>query len=463
MTTVKPWVRDFFDAPVFFSELFKLGLPIALQQLIFSLLSLVTIGMVGQLGETAVAAVGLGNQILFLFQLFLFGVGSGAAIYVAQFWGTRDIANIRRMLGICLGMGLCGAFVFAFIALVIPERALAIYSTDPAVIALGSEYLRITGWGYVAIAISTGYAITLRSTGNVRLPVAVSILALTLGAGLNYALIFGHFGLPALGVLGSAYGVLMARWLECGLLLFIAYSTRSVAAAKLRELRAFDLNFVSRVFKNIIPVMLNEIIWSLGITTYNIIFARIGTEALAAVSIAGTIENLAFVPFIGLANSAAVMIGHRIGAAEEHQAFDYARRLMILVIGCGVLIGSAIFLSADFVLGFYKIDSNTRFFAHDVLWIMAFALSIKVSNMMLIVGILRAGGDTRVSAVIDVSTLWLVGLPAAALGAFVFGLPIYWVYALTILDELCKVALASWRVISKKWVRNLAQQHTQII
>jgi putative MATE family efflux protein len=456
-------LKNFLHDKIFFSTLYKLWLPITLQQLIFSLLNLVTIAMIGQLGETAVAAVGLGNQILFLFQLFLFGVGSGTAIYVAQFWGTRDIANIRRVLGICLGMALCGAVVFSFIALVIPDRALAIYSTDPAVIALGSEYLRITGWGYIAIAISTGYAITLRSTGNVRLPVAVSVLALTLGAGLNYALVFGHFGLPALGVQGSALGVLIARWLECGLLLYIAYSTRSVAAAKISEMRSFDLNFLSRVFKNVIPVMLNEIIWSLGITTYNVIFARMGTETVAAVSIAGTIENLAFVPFIGLANSAAVMIGHRIGAEEEHKALDYTRRLMILVIGCGMLIGAVIWLSTDFFLSFYKIDNTTRIFARNVLWIMAFALSIKVSNMILIVGILRAGGDTRVSAVIDVSTLWLVGLPAAALGAFVFGLPIYWVYALTILDEVCKVALASWRVISKKWIRNLARQHAQVV
>ncbi len=446
----------------FFPTLLRLAIPITLQQLVFSLLNLVSVMMVGQLGETSVAAVGLANQIMFLFQLFLFGVGSGAAIFVAQFWGKRDERNIRRVLGICLGMGLVGAMIFTVIALLTPEWALGIYSTDQAVIQLGSQYLRVVGLCYIPLAISTSYAITLRSTGNVRLPVTVSILALSLGAGLNYALIFGEFGLPALGVQGSAFGTMIARFVECALLLFISYATRSAAAASLRELRSFDRAFLFIVLKTMIPVTLNEIVWSLGISTYNLIFARIGTESVAATSIAGTIENLAYVPFIGLANSAAVMIGHRIGAEDEDRAFDYAKRFMLLVITGGIFIGSAIFLSAEPVLDLYKIDSNTHEFARNVLTIMSFALFIKVSNMMLIVGILRAGGDARVSAVIDVSTLWLVGLPAAALGAFVFGLPVYWVYALTILDEACKVIIASWRVISKKWIRNLARQHAQV-
>lgn len=456
-------IRNLFEDKEFFASLFRLWLPIALQQFVYSLLGLLSVVMIGQLGETSVAAVGLANQILFLFQLLLFGVGSGSAIFVAQFWGKRDLASIHRVLGISLGMGLIGALVFSFVALVIPEASLSVYTNDAAVIALGSEYLRIAGLGYFAIAISTSYAITMRSTGNVRLPVTVSILALALGAILNFGFIFGEFGLPALGVRGGAIGGTIARFVECAFLVYISYSTHSAANARLHEMFTFDLAFLKHVLKNVVPVTLNEIAWSFGISAYNSVFAHIGTESVAAVSIAGTIEQMAYVPFVGLANSAAVLIGHRIGAEEEHRAFDYARRLMTLVVALGILIGAAIFFSADLVLGLYKIDSHTHLFARNVLWVMAFALSIKVSNMMLIVGILRAGGDTRVSAVIDAGTLWVVGLPAAALGAFFFGLPVYWVYALTILDEVCKVGLASWRVLSKKWIRNLARQHATVV
>ena len=453
--------QQFFNDKHFLATLFKLWFPITLQQLIFSLLNLFTLMMIGQLGETSVAAVGLAVQIGFLFQLFLFGVGSGSAIFIAQFWGKRDLENIHRVLGISLVLGLIGAGIFSLIALAIPEHALAIYSTDRAVIILGSEYLRIVGWSYLAIAIATSFAVTLRSTGNVRLPVTISVFSLALGAALNYALIFGLFGLPALGVSGSALGTALARGIECALMLTFTYTRASVAAASLGALFSFDRAFLSSILKTVIPVTFNEILWSLGISTYNLIFGRIGTEAVAAVSIAGTIENLAFVPFIGMANAAAIMIGHRIGADESHAAFNYAKRFLQITIALGVIVGSVIFLSADLILSVYKIDETTRGFARNVLTIMAFALWIKSSNMMFIVGILRAGGDARACFLIDVGSIWLVGIPIASTAAFVLGLPVYWVYLLTINDEIAKFGVAAWRVISKKWITNLARQHQQ--
>lgn len=452
-------MQAFFGDRYFITTLFKLWFPITLQQLIFSLLNLVSLMMIGQLGETSVAAVGLAGQIGFLFQLFLFGVGSGSAIFIAQFWGKRDLKNIHRILGISLVLGLIGGAIFSLIALVIPEHALAIYSTDRAVIAVGSEYLRIVGWSYLAIAITTSFAVTLRSTGNVRLPVTISVFSFGLGAVMNYALIFGQFGLPALGVPGSALGTALARGIECALMLVMTYTRQSVAAASLREMSAFDWSFLSTVLKTVIPVTFNEILWSLGISTYNLIFGRIGTEAVAAVSIAGTIENLAFVPFIGMANAAAIMIGHRIGADEENTGFEYAKRFLRITIILGMIVGSVIFLSADLILTVYKIDETTRGFARTVLTIMAFALWIKSSNMMFIVGILRAGGDTRACFLIDVGSIWLVGIPIASTAAFVFGLPVHWVYLLTINDEIAKFIVAVWRVISKKWITNLARQH----
>lgn len=452
-------MRSFFDDKDFFSAFFRLWTPIALQQLIFASLGFVSTMMVGQLGETSVAAVGLAGQIFFLFQLLLFGISSGSAIFVAQFWGKRDIKNIHRVLGISLTLGLMGTLVFSIIAIVLPQWAIGVYTTDPGVIALGSEYLRIAGLQYFFVAITTSYAVTLRSTGNVRMPVTISVFALSLGAALNYALIFGQFGMPALGIQGSAIGSIIARIIECALLLILTYTTHSSAAASLREMLSFDLAFLSSILKTMLPVVLNEILWSLGISLYSLIYARIGTESVAAVSIAASIENLAFVPFIAVANSAAIMIGNRIGADEEHKAMEYAMRFWRMNIIAGILMGSAIFISADSVLRFYNIDATTTQFARNVLTVMACAMWIKVSNMLLVVGVLRAGGDARVSALIDVSPLWLVGLPAATLGAFVFGLPVYWVYLLTISDEACKLMLALWRVISKRWINNLARQH----
>jgi len=452
-------MRDFFDDKEFFSTLLKLWVPLALHQLVFSSLNFVSTLMIGQLGETPVAAVGLANQILFLFQLFLFGISSGAAIFVAQFWGKRDVKNIRRVLGISLSFALLGALIFSVIALGFPGVALGVYSTDHNVIAVGSEYLRIVGLSYIAVAISTSYAVTLRSTGLVRLPVAVSVFSLSLGAFLNYALIFGHFGFPALGVPGSAIATTIARVVECVLLLGLIYTGGSVAAASPRDMFSFDFAFLANIFRTMLPVILNEIVWSTGISAYNLIYGRIGTEAVAAVSIAASIEAMAYVPLIAVANSAAVMIGNRIGADEERKAIDYAKRFVQMNFIGGILLGLGIFFSADAVLSFYKIDALTYQYARNVLTVMACVLCIKMSNMMLIVGILRAGGDARVSALIDVGPLWLVGLPSSAIGAFVFGLPVYWVYVLAMSDEACKVVLGLYRLLSKRWIHNLARQH----
>ncbi|MBI5033409.1 MAG: MATE family efflux transporter [Chloroflexi bacterium] len=452
-------MHKFFDDKDFFSTFFRLWMPIASQQLIFALLNFVSTMMVGQLGETSVAAFSLANQIIFLLQLFMFGIGSGAAIFVAQFWGKRDVPNIRRVLGISLIIGLAGAGIFSIIALVFPAQTLAIYSSDPAVIALGSDFLRIVGLGYLAVPITNSFTVALRSTGNVRAPVVLSIISWSLCAVMNYALIFGQFGMPALGIHGSAIASTIARGLECVSLVAFAYLTHSVAAARPRELLAFDRPFILSVIKTMLPVVVNEILWSTGISLYSLIYGRIGTESVAAVSIAASVENLAFVPFIAVANSAAIMIGNRIGADEEHKAMTYAKQFLTMNLVISTLLGAIIFFSADLILRFYQIDAITHEYARNVLTIMAFALIIKASNMLIIVGVLRAGGDSRVSALIDVSPLWLVGLPAAALGAFVFGWPVYWVYLLTITDEACKLTLALWRMISKRWINNLAQQH----
>ena len=450
-------MREFFSDKVFFATLVKFWLPIAFQQLIFALLTLFTGMMVGQLGETAVAAVGLANQIGFLLNLLLFGMGSGSAIFVAQFWGKRDVENIRRVLGIALTIGLLGAGIFSFVAFVIPEHALALYSTDHAVIALGSEYLRIVGLSYLPFAITTAFSVTLRSTGNVRLPVTTSVIALTLGAAMNYGLIFGAFGLPALGALGSGLGTAIARWLECGSLLAVTYGYRMIAAASLREMCTFERAFLFKMLKTILPVTVNEIVWSVGVSIYNSIYGRIGTESIAAISIAGSIETLAYVPFVALANSAAIMIGNRVGAGEEHMAFGYATRFWRIALASAVTMGTLIFLGADFILGFYNIDATTRELARTILHLIAVMFWLKTSNMLFVVGILRAGGDARFVAVIDTVPLWILGVPLAAGAAFIFGLPAFWVYVCTYGDEITKFTFAVWRFFSKRWIHNLAR------
>jgi putative MATE family efflux protein len=449
-----------FKDSVYFKTLIRIAVPIAAQHFITSSLNVVDVVMIGQLGETAVASVGLANQVFFLLILLLFGVSSGAAMFTAQFWGKKDIESIHKVLGIGLLLGISSSLLFTLAAVLFPEFILGIYSKDPAVIALGSTYLRRVGFSYFFTSITFSFASVLRSTENVKLPMVVSIVALSINTVLNYLLIFGNFGFPELGVEGAAIATLIARSLECAALLTLTYRLRTPVAARISELLGFNRAFVQRYLKIALPVMFNEMMWSLGITIYNIIYARIGTESIAAVNISATIENMAFVLFIGVSNAAAIMIGNRIGANEEHKAFDYGRRTLIIGMAGSVLVGLAILAGKDSILALYQISETARQYASMILTIVAFTLWIRVSNMTMIVGIFRSGGDTKFSFALDVGSVWLVGIPFALIGAFVFHFPVYGVVLMIMSEEVVKMMIGFWRFFSRKWINNLAHKMT---
>ena len=442
----------------FYSTLLRLAVPIVTQQLVMNALNAVDVLMVGQLGETAVAAVGLAGQVFFLMSLFLFGVGSGAAIFSAQYWGQGDQAHVRRMLGVALILAISGSALFTLIAVLAPEWVLAIYTKDPAVIAEGSRYLRVVGLCYVPTAISTMYAMVLRSTRQVKVPMVVSVSALTLKTILAYILIFGKFGVPAMGIMGAAVATVVARFVECIAMTTITYRLKLPAAAKMAELLDINRALVGRFTRTAAPVIVGEMLWSLGITIYTVIYARIGTGSVAAVSIAGTIEGVALVPFLGLASASAIMLGNRIGAGKVADAMDYARRFLFLAVGGGLVMGIVLFVSRGALMSLYRISPEARLDALWVLVAMSVALWMKAGNLTMVVGIMRSGGDTRFAFVADIGSMWLLGIPIALLGAFVLMLPVYWVVFLVLMaDEGTKFVVSLWRVRSALWIHNLVQ------
>jgi len=413
---------------------------------------------VGQKGDEAVAAVGLAGQIAFILNLVHFGIVSGAAMFTAQFWGRKDIPNLRRVLGLCLMMAITASLVFFSLSQFLPLKLLSIYSKDQAVIALGAEYLRIFSWTFLFFAVTFSYSLVMRSTGDVKTPTMVSVGALAISTFLSYSLIFGRFGLPELGIKGAAVAAVIARILECFTLLLIAYAQKSPVAASLRDLTRFNAKFLGRVIKPMLPVILNELFWSLGITTYNIIYARIGTPSFAAMNIVGTIEQVAFVAFFAISSATSVLVGNSIGAGQEDKAHIYAgRSLRIAAVG-GVVIGIIIHLVKMPVLSLYKVSPEVIQNAGSILTVMTFFIWMRVSNMTIVIGILRAGGDTRFSLFLDGIIIWIVGVPMTYLAAFVFNLPVYFVYLFAMSEEFAKWTLGILRYRSRKWINNLAMQ-----
>jgi len=259
-----------------------------------------------------------------------------------------------------------------------------------------------------------------------------------------------------MGINGFAWAALVARILECAALIFFTYRDKeNPVRVGLSELRDWDWKFFGTILKPVLPVIGNETLWSLGITTYNAIYGHIGTDAVAAMNMVQTIDQIAFVLFLGLGTATSIMVGHLIGKGEKEKAFTYAGRSLFLQASGAMVIGALVYLFAGNIFLLYKVSPEVVANARAILTVMAMAMWIRASNHVIIIGILRAGGDTKFSLVLDGLVIWLIGVPVTAIGAFVFHLPIYYVYALTLTEELTKASIGLWRYFSKRWINDL--------
>jgi putative MATE family efflux protein len=445
----------FFLDKQFLRTTLAIAVPMAIQQFLIAGLNMVDVVMVGQLGEASIAALGLANQVFFLLILFLFGVTSGMAIFTAQFWGKGDEESIRNVLGICLMVALSVGTLFTLAATLIPERVLSFYTEDKEVIALGASYLRIVGFSYLFMAVTTSYIAILRSITLVNMTVAVSAIALVLKTGLGYLLIFGIGGFPALGVRGAAIGTTVGWIFECIFLLVLIYVMKTPLAANPFTFFRFNRIFLNKVLKTAMPAAANEVFWSLGITLYNAVYARIGTDAIASVQINVTVEEIAFVFFIGLGNACAIMVGNKIGENQKDIAIEYGRRFTILTVLIAILVGGFILLIRTPVVSLYAITPQAAENARRLMTIFAYTAWLKAINFTLFVGALRAGGDTRFAMFMELFSIWVIGVPAALIGGFVLHLPVYGVYLMVLLEELVKVFILVHRYLSLKWIHDL--------
>ncbi|HVN15435.1 MAG TPA: MATE family efflux transporter, partial [Anaerolineales bacterium] len=274
---------------------------------------------------------------------------------------------------------------------------------------------------------------------------------------LSYTLIFGKLGIPAMGVTGAAIGGLTARIYECVALISAVYITKSPIAGKLREIFNIDFHFFRKIFLPVLPVILNETFWSLGTTTYNAIYAHISTDSIAAVNIFSTIDQMALVLFFAITSGTSVMVGNRIGAGDKDTAYRYAGRSLGLVMVLAWAAGALIYSISGYLFVFFKVQPLVIEYAHHLLRISCSLLWVRAMNAMLIVSILRAGGDTWFAFFLDGCIIWILGVPMAYTGAFVLDLPVYGVYFMVMSEEVTKWSLGLYRFFSRKWINNLAQ------
>jgi putative MATE family efflux protein len=441
----------------FYSSFMTIAIPVTLQNIILSSINLADVFMIGKLGETSLAALGLSNQIMFLMVLLLFGINSGAGVFISQFWGEKNITSIHKVLGIALISSLGTAGVFWILTQTVPSFLIRVYSPDKEVIRIGSEYLKIVGWSYIATSLTFVYSIQSRNIERVNIGLYSSIMALIINVSFNYILIFGKLGFPAMGVKGAAIATLIARVAETFFVLGYIYYTKSSLRSSFKEMLSFNREFVRKYKKVTTPVILNEMLWALGITTYSMIYGRMSTTSIAVINIVGSVERIIFSGFIGVANAAAVMIGKKIGEKKEEVAINYAYRLGGISFVLGIMGSILLFLIAKPILGIYHLSDEVLKITLYTMYVLCIFLPLKSFNITNVVGILRAGGDTKFGLFMDITTLWAIGVPLAYLVGLKFYLPVYIVFSFAMSEELLKFIIGVRRVISKKWVKNLVE------
>lgn len=449
--------KDLFGDGTFYKTFFKLAIPVTIQYFVTASLNLVDNIMVGQLGAVELASVGLANQVYFLLLLFLLGVSGGASVFTAQFWGKRDLKSIHRVLGLSLIISGAAALIFFVISVFNSHAILRLFSDDQPVIHLGAQYLRITSISYVMTAITACYSAVLRSSGEVKLPMRVNVIAIITNTVFNYILIFGNFGAPKLGVAGAAIATLIARLIETTILLTASYRHEYVVNSKFTEMFIIPADLVKRFVNTTSGVVVKDFIWAFGMVLYMIVYAKMGTDVVASINIVSTVRQLMTVLFNGIASACLVMVGNKIGAEDYSTAFSYSKRFLLLTTMVSIVMAILTVLGSSFILSPYNISPAVFKQARAILCILALYMPITVIDMVAIVGVFRSGGDVTFCLVMDLVAVYFIGLPLGFLGQAVWHLPIEGVFALFSSQEIFKFILCTKRFISKRWINNLVR------
>ena len=449
--------------PGFYKQVVLLALPIVLQNLITSALGMADTFMVGMLGEVPMAAVTLANIPLFALQMFIFGVQSGSSVLVSQYWGKQEMESINRVLGVALWVVLVVSALFAGVLLVCPVEFLSLFGNEPEVIALAAQYGSIVGFSYVCNAFTMMYVAAYRSMERPQLGLYILVASMATNTFLNWVLIFGKLGAPAMGVRGAATATLIARLLEVTIVILHMMKNRFFRV-HLHLLLRPGLDMTRRFLKYGGLVVCNETMWGIGTSVFPTIMGHMAgsTEILAAYTIAGNVEKITMVVAFGLASTASIIIGREVGAGRADRILDVGKSLNTLAVMSGLTLGALLMLfvrlaAPAWVYPLFKLSPGAASVASMMMTVMALSMPLKDFNTVNIVGVLRGGGDVKAATLIDISPLWGVAIPYAALCGLVLKTTVLWVYLAFPLEQAVKFFIGIHRLRSGRWVRDLTR------
>ena len=448
---MKLFVRDKY----FYKTFFTLTLTIALQNVIVFGVNLADNIMLGAYSQTSLSGVALCNQIQYLLHMLIMGATESAVILSSRSWGKKDILSIRKATGISMYVSIFIALCMWTVVFFFPEWSLSLFSSDSAVIEEGRKYLVIICFSYVFFAITNTLIASMRSAENVKIGFVVSLSTLVINVILNYILIFGNFGAPRLGAVGAAIATLISRITEtCIMIFYVAFADKKI------HLRFTDIirpgtELIKAYTKTGYPLLLSNAVWGFAMSVQTAILGHMGTEVIAANSIANTIFQVISVISYGSASAASVLIGKTIGEGDKDKVKSYAVTMQILFVCIGILTGTLLFLSKDVIINFYELTEQAHSLTVTFITILSVTVVGTSYQMASLTGIVRGGGDTKFVLINDLIFMWGIVLPSSAICAYVFNLSPVITFICLKSDQILKCFVAIFKVNRFKWIKEI--------
>lgn len=436
-------------------KLIKIATPIAIQGIVSATLSMVDNIMVGFLGETELAAVGVGSQLFMVHYLVLFGILSGSATFMAQFYGTKDMGNIRKVIGFDFTLlAVLGAVLFILVNC-FTDSILSVYTEDPAVKALAAQYVRINSLSFLLLAVSSPLEMAFKATQQVRIPMLISNVIFFTNIAINYVLIFGKMGFPKMGVAGAAIGTISSRIIEVLMNSFFAFRTRNEFCGKLRSYFGWERELVRRIIKNATPTTINEFFWSFGQTMYVAAFSRISTTAYAAYQAANSIFNIFNFAAFSIGDAALILIGEKLGEGDMDYTWKLSKHLVKASMLAGLTIGAITILLSQPLSGIFNLSEAGKMYTKYILIVFGATMAADLFNGLQIAGILRAGGDTKFAMISESFCIWFIAVPLAFIASLVWHLPVHLALLVTRTEMIIRGTILAKRYLSKKWMNTV--------
>ena len=452
--------------PEFYGRVFKLALPIAFQSLITTGVNMLDNIMVGQLQDEKITAVAQANVFIGIYHILCMGLGMGASVLVSRYWGMKNSPNgnkeeaghaLKQTVTLMLRLAMGLAAIFAIVTAVAPKAIMSIYTDNPEVMEYGANYFRYSIPTYFFLGASLVTTIVLRSVGQVRLPMYVSIGAFFVNMGANYTFIFGHFGAPRMEESGAALGTLIARIFEASCIMIYFLCVDKKIGFKLRDMLLKTRNLIGEYFRICIPVLISDGILAIGNSTVASVIGKLSDQFAAANSITATTQQLSTVMIQGVCQAGAIVTGQTLGSGSKEKTQEQGWLFLGLGFALGAVSAGILMIICNPIINSYSgAGEEVKEIARNLMKAISLIIIFQATNSIMTKGVLRGGGDTKMLMVADNIFLWALSIPLGYIAGYVLKLDVFWVYFFLKIDQIVKTIWCVIRLRGGKWIKKIS-------